>query len=268
MNDPRPTPYLSPVERKALKARAHHLNPVVMIGESGLTEAVLAEIERALSTHELIKVRVFGDDREARAAIMQRACEALGAAPVQSIGKLLVIWRPGDESAGAQTGKGAPKRPRGPRVPKKAAGEGKKTVSRKPRGTEAARARASAEKTAGSGKKVGYGAKAGLGAKPATRSRPAGKAGARPGPGAGPGRAPAPAAGRPARPGTGGAAAGVGKAGTRSSRTAGKRTDLSAGVKEAPRRGRASSATQGPTHLQGKPGPRTAGPRGRGRKGG
>ena len=260
MNEPRPTPAISPVERKALKARAHHLNPVVMIGESGLTEPVLAEIERALSTHELIKIRVFGDDREARAAIMQRACEALGAAPVQSIGKLLVIWRPGDDSARAQSGKGAPKRPRGPRVPKKAAGEGKKTVSRKPRGTEAARARASAEKAATSGKKIGYGAKAGLGAKAGTRSRPGGKAGARSGPG--------PTAGRPARTGTSGAVDGVGKTGARSSRTSGKRTDLAAGVKEAPRRGRASSATQGPSHLQGKPGPRTGGARTRGRKGG
>ena len=89
---------LSAIERKALKAAAHHLNPVVMIGQEGLTEAVIRETDRSLRAHELIKVRVAGDDRETRQAILEALCEALNCAPVQSIGKLLVLFRPKDYS--------------------------------------------------------------------------------------------------------------------------------------------------------------------------
>jgi putative YhbY family RNA-binding protein len=85
---------LTVTQRLELKARAHALNPVVLLGNAGLTEAVLAEIARALKTHELIKVKVPGDDREARAAILQEICTQLNAAPVQQIGKTLVIWKP------------------------------------------------------------------------------------------------------------------------------------------------------------------------------
>ena len=85
---------LTPVERAALRAEAHGLNPVVMIGEAGLTEAVLKEISSSLDAHGLIKVRVFGDDREERVAIYERICAELDAAPVQHIGKLIVLWRP------------------------------------------------------------------------------------------------------------------------------------------------------------------------------
>jgi len=62
---------LNPAERKALRARAHKLEPVVMIGGKGLTDEVIAEIDRALSAHELIKVRAAGLEREARAAISE-----------------------------------------------------------------------------------------------------------------------------------------------------------------------------------------------------
>ena len=85
---------LTPAERKTLRARAHHLHPVVMIGADGLTETVLREIDANLKSHELIKVRVLGDEREQREALLQRICEEANAAPVQSIGKLLVIYRP------------------------------------------------------------------------------------------------------------------------------------------------------------------------------
>ena len=85
---------LTPVERAALRAEAHGLSPVVMIGEAGLTAAVLKEISSSLDAHGLIKVRVFGDDREERVAIYERICEELDAAPVQHIGKLLVLYRP------------------------------------------------------------------------------------------------------------------------------------------------------------------------------
>ena len=85
---------LSPAQRSALRAEAHVLNPVVIIGEAGLTPSVLKEIDVSLSSHGLIKVRVFGDDREARIGIYESICEKLGAAPVQHIGKLLVVYRP------------------------------------------------------------------------------------------------------------------------------------------------------------------------------
>ena len=84
---------LTPLERKALKARAHALEPVVMIGTSGLTPAVLREVDRALTAHELIKVRAGGDDRVARKELMAGLCEQTGASPVQHIGKVLVLWR-------------------------------------------------------------------------------------------------------------------------------------------------------------------------------
>lgn len=85
---------LTSAERAALRSEAHGLDPVVLIGEAGLTPSVMKEIERSLDAHGLIKVRVFGDDREARLQIYQSICTQLGAAPVQHIGKLLVMYRP------------------------------------------------------------------------------------------------------------------------------------------------------------------------------
>lgn len=83
--------------RLALRAAAHHLDPVVLLGANGLTEAVLKEIDRELTAHELIKVRVPTDDREEREAIFLEIAQKLGAARVQMIGKLLVLWRPSEE---------------------------------------------------------------------------------------------------------------------------------------------------------------------------
>lgn len=100
---------LTPVERSALRAEAHGLNPVVMIGESGLTESVMKEISSSLDAHGLIKVRVFGDDREARVAMYEQISAELEAAPVQHIGKLLVLYRPKKDAVkerSAKTGKG------------------------------------------------------------------------------------------------------------------------------------------------------------------
>lgn len=85
---------LSIAERKAHRAEAHHLDPVVMIGNEGLTPAVRKEADAALNAHGLIKIRVLGDDREARENIYQQLCDGLNAAPIQHIGKLLVLWRP------------------------------------------------------------------------------------------------------------------------------------------------------------------------------
>jgi RNA-binding protein len=85
---------LTPSFRRELRARAHALDAVVAIGQHGLTPAVMREIDVALKAHELIKVRVFNDDREAREAMLERIREALDCAPVQQIGKLLVLFRP------------------------------------------------------------------------------------------------------------------------------------------------------------------------------
>jgi len=85
---------LNPAQRKEKRAEAHHLVPVVMIGGDGLTPAVLKETDSALNAHGLIKVRVFQDDRVEREAIFTRLSGELNAAPIQHIGKLLVLWRP------------------------------------------------------------------------------------------------------------------------------------------------------------------------------
>jgi len=99
---------LTPAERSALRAEAHGLNPVVMIGEAGLTESVVKEIAASLDAHGLIKVRVFGDDREARVAMYEQICNDLEAAPVQHIGKLLVLYRPKKEAVKERSGKSGP----------------------------------------------------------------------------------------------------------------------------------------------------------------
>lgn len=88
---------LTPVERSALRAEAHGLKPVVIIGEAGLTPSVMKEISASLDSHGLIKVRVFGDDREMRTEIYENICTELQAHPVQQIGKLLVVYRPKKE---------------------------------------------------------------------------------------------------------------------------------------------------------------------------
>ena len=93
---------LSIAERKAHRAEAHHLDPVVMIGNDGLTPAVKKETDAALNAHGLIKIRVLGDDREAREAMYRQLCDELGAAPIQHIGKLLVLWRPKPKKAKAE----------------------------------------------------------------------------------------------------------------------------------------------------------------------
>lgn len=85
---------LTPARRRALRARAHRLRPVVIIGEAGLTPAVLKEIDAGLRSHELIKIRVLGEDRARRREWMSEICRTLEAVPVQEIGKLLVVYRP------------------------------------------------------------------------------------------------------------------------------------------------------------------------------
>ncbi len=88
---------LSPKRRSELRAEAHKLSPVVIIGDKGLTDEVLAEIDRSLKAHELIKVRAATDERDARDVWMATLCERLDAHPVQQIGKILVIYRENPE---------------------------------------------------------------------------------------------------------------------------------------------------------------------------
>ncbi len=85
---------LNPAQRKEHRSSAHHLDPVVMIGGGGLTPAVEKEIDLALNAHGLIKIRVFSDDRVTRETMLVSLTDKLGAAPIQHIGKLLVLWRP------------------------------------------------------------------------------------------------------------------------------------------------------------------------------
>lgn len=89
---------LTVAQRKVHRANAHHLDPVVAIGNGGLTPAVLHEADAALNAHGLIKIRVHGDDRAAREAIYQQLADELNAAPIQHIGKLLLLWRPQPET--------------------------------------------------------------------------------------------------------------------------------------------------------------------------
>ena len=103
---------LTPKERQALKGRAHRLDPVVLVGAQGLSEAVVKEIDRALTAHELIKVRVPGDEREARETLFIAVAERLGAARVQAIGKLLVFYRPKPPESDDESSQRSPKAPR------------------------------------------------------------------------------------------------------------------------------------------------------------
>jgi putative YhbY family RNA-binding protein len=88
---------LSTEERRALRARAHSLSPVVSIAQNGLADSVMKEIDRSLTAHELIKARVYHDDRAVREEYFKTICETLDAAPVQHLGKLLILWRPAPE---------------------------------------------------------------------------------------------------------------------------------------------------------------------------
>ncbi len=96
-------------ERRALRAQAHKLHPVVMIGDGGLTPGVLQEIERGLNAHGLIKVRSASDSRDERDSMLAAICEQMGAAPVQHLGKILIVYRPLPPEA---TKAGQPPRPR------------------------------------------------------------------------------------------------------------------------------------------------------------
>jgi RNA-binding protein len=109
---------LTPVTRKALKARAHLLHPVVLVGDKGLTEAVLREVDLNLKSHELIKVRAADAERDEREAMLATMCARLGAQPVQHIGKILVIYRENPPAPPPARRKAPPQRSRARTVAK------------------------------------------------------------------------------------------------------------------------------------------------------
>ena len=85
---------LTPRQRTHLKGRAHALEPVVYVGQAGLSDTVLVEVERALTAHGLIKVKLAGAGREDREALTKDICDRTGAVAVQTVGRMLVLWRP------------------------------------------------------------------------------------------------------------------------------------------------------------------------------
>ena len=101
-------------QRLALRASAHHLRPMVLLGSAGLTEAVVKETDRALAAHELIKVRIPSDDRDEREHIYAELAARLGAARIQAIGKLVVLYRPRPEEEPVPAPRAAAGRPAGP----------------------------------------------------------------------------------------------------------------------------------------------------------
>ncbi|MDP2829892.1 MAG: YhbY family RNA-binding protein [Sulfuricellaceae bacterium] len=84
---------LTPGQRRFLRAQAHTLNPVVMIGDAGLSASVMKEIGASLKSHELIKIKIAGGDREQREAMLNEICTTLDAAPIQHIGKTLIVYK-------------------------------------------------------------------------------------------------------------------------------------------------------------------------------
>jgi putative YhbY family RNA-binding protein len=132
-------PTLSANERRALRARAHPLHTVVIVGSKGLTEPVLREIEGALRSHELIKVKLASDDREERTTHFATLVATLAAAPVQQIGKIAVLYRekietpdapPAARPKSATARRSAPSRARATKRPPTAAGIGSRARSR------------------------------------------------------------------------------------------------------------------------------------------
>ncbi len=150
-------------ERSALRAAAHPLRPVVLIGDRGLSESVLNEIDRSLAAHELIKVRVAGAERDERAAMLEAICEALSCAAVHHLGKTLIIYRPDTAAqqarAEALNATRAVRKPSEPYIPKKQA-----ALAR----AEARPARGDARPGRGDAKSARGDAKPARGAKPAS----------------------------------------------------------------------------------------------------
>ncbi|MBV6273501.1 YhbY family RNA-binding protein [Alcaligenaceae bacterium CGII-47] len=147
---------LTSQERSALRAAAHPLHPIVLIGDRGLTESVLSEIDRSLDAHELIKVRVSGAEREAREAMLATICETLSCAAVHHLGKTLIIYRPDliaqQTRTDARNATRALRKPSEPYISKKQAAQSRDPKPRDPKpqksGSSASQTRRSAARSA------------------------------------------------------------------------------------------------------------------------
>lgn len=84
-------------QKQFLKSKAHDLKPVILLGANGLTGGVMAEIDSALNFHELIKIKVPGEDREQKVLIMDAIIRESKAEKVQVIGKILVLYRQSED---------------------------------------------------------------------------------------------------------------------------------------------------------------------------
>jgi RNA-binding protein len=122
-------PELSPIQRRALRAAAHPLQPVVAIASKGLSPAVLKEIDASLNSHELIKVKLHGIERDDRAVLLTEICTELNCAPVQQIDNILILWRENPEKAAPAPAK--PRRAAKPRTKKEAAAALEKKARKK-----------------------------------------------------------------------------------------------------------------------------------------
>jgi putative YhbY family RNA-binding protein len=167
---------LTPAERRAFRAQAHPLHPFVSVGQHGLTPAVLHEIDINLVAHELIKIRVFNDDRGERDALLARICSDLDAAPVQHLGKILTIWRPAPPPEPEPVAPRSDRRNRArkPKVREPAAGK-KAPGGRPPVGTQAKRAPRRGPSVIQGGEPTGRrprGGAAASGTQPASRRAP------------------------------------------------------------------------------------------------
>ena len=89
---------LTPTQIRFLRAQAHHLRPLVLVGDAGLSDAVLKEIAATIKAHELIKIKVANDERSERETMLSTICESVGAAAVQHIGKTLLVYKPAAEA--------------------------------------------------------------------------------------------------------------------------------------------------------------------------
>lgn len=109
---------LNPSETRALRAEAHHLRPAVSISQNGLSDPVMKEIDRSLTAHGLIKVKLYGIERAERDAALTTICGQLNCAPIQHIGNVLVLWRP---KPAAEAKAPSPRRNPKPKTKKQAA---------------------------------------------------------------------------------------------------------------------------------------------------
>ncbi len=117
-------------QRRALKSAAHSLKPVVKIGDKGLTESVLKEINLNLNAHELIKVHVAEEDKYDRNQILETICEQLNCAPISHMGRMLVLYRPDPKKQESESTTRAERKPSQPYIPKQLAAQG---INKKPR---------------------------------------------------------------------------------------------------------------------------------------